>query len=210
MTAEFDQLVDLTGVSPEDRARMQKVHELLVAAGPPTDLPAGLDRTPPEVVESGGSSGGATVIAFPRRRRAAAAILVAAAVAALCFGGGYVLANQARSSNTIDVVRTVPLQGEANSFASLKVGAADSDGNWPVQLTVKGLPPLSGASAHYILMVSQGGKPTWVCGMFKVGSSGTTTVTFSVPYRINGSTKWAVTKMTPGTQFPGHVVMTTS
>jgi hypothetical protein len=35
-------------------------------------------------------------------------------------------------------------------------------------------------------------------------------VTFSVPYRITGQTKWAVTEMTHGLKFPGHVVMTTS
>ena len=102
------------------------------------------------------------------------------------------------------------LSGEQNSLASLRVGAADRNGNWPVQLTVTGLPPLHGADSHYLLMLTQDGKPTWVCGMFKVGENGATTVTFSVPYRITGQTKWAVTEMTKGTQFPGQVVMTTS
>ena len=183
---------------------MLRVHELLVAAGPPAELPTDLARVPSDV-------GGAKVIAFPRRRRTAAAILVAAAVAVACFSGGYVLANQAHHSSTaIHAVRVVGLSGEQNSLASLRVGAADSNGNWPVQLTVSGLPQLHGADSHYLLMLTQNGKPTWVCGMFKVGEDGATTVTFSVPYRITGQTKWAVTEMTKGTQFPGHVVMTTS
>ena len=203
MTADFDDLVDLTGVSPEDRARMQRVHELLVAAGPPADLPSGLRQAPADV-------GGAKVVAFPRRRRTAAAILIAAAVAVACFSGGYVLANQAHHGNSLRAIRVVGLSGEQNSLASLTVGAADANGNWPMKLTVKGLPPLKAKASHYILMLTRGGKPIWVCGMFKVGAHGTTTVSFSVPYRITSRTTWAVTKMTNGARFPGHVVMTTS
>ena len=207
MTADFDQMVDLTGVSPEDRARMLRMHELLVAAGPPVDLPSQLAA--PLDVTSPADGGGAEVIAFPRRRRTAAAISIAAAVAVACFSGGYLLANQAHHGS-LHAVRVVGLSGEQNSLASLKVGAADSNGNWPVQLTVRGLPPLRGTDSHYLLMLTHNGKPTWVCGMFKVGNDGATTVAFSVPYRITGQTKWAVTKMTDGTKFPGHVVMTTS
>ena len=203
MTADFDDIVDLAGVSPEDRSRMLRVHELLVAAGPPADLPSALTEAPSGVDE-------AKVIAFPRRRRTAAAILIAAAVAVACFSGGYVLANQAHHGTSLHAIRVVGLSGEQNSLASLRVGAADANGNWPVQLTVKGLPQLHGTDSHYLLMLTQNGKPTWVCGMFKVGSDGATTVSFSVPYRITGQTKWAVTEMTKGTRFPGHVVMTTS
>jgi hypothetical protein len=203
VTADFDQMVDLVGVSPEDRSRMLRIHELLLSAGPPAELPSELADAPSDV-------DGAEVIAFPRRRRTAAAILIAAAVAVACFSGGYVLANQAHSPGTLHAVRVVGMTGEQNSLASLRVGAADANGNWPVQLTVQGLPPLHGADSHYILMLTQNGKPTWVCGMFKVGADGATTVSFSVPYRITGHTKWAVTEMTKGTQFPGHVVMTTS
>ena len=203
MTADFDQMVDLTGVSPEDRARMLRVHELLVSAGPPVELPSELEDAPSDV-------GGAEVIAFPRRRRTAAAISIAAAVAVACFSGGYILANQAHHNSSLHAVRVVGLSGEQNSLASLRVGAADANGNWPVQLTVQGLPPLHGTDSHYLLMLTHNGKPTWVCGMFKVGKDGATTVTFSVPYRITGQTKWAVTEMTDGLKFPGHVVMTTS
>jgi len=203
VTADFEQMVDLTGVSPEDRARMQRMHELLISAGPPADLPSELADAPSDV-------GGAQVIAFPRRRRTAAAISIAAAVAVACFTGGYVIANQAHHSSSLHAIRVVGLSGEQNSLASLRVGAADANGNWPVQLTVQGLPPLHGTDSHYLLMLTQNGKPTWVCGMFKVGKDGATTVTFSVPYRITGQTKWAVTEMTDGLKFPGHVVMTTS
>ena len=41
----FDEIVD-----PDDpeRARLEAVHELLVAAGPPPELPPALEHAPPE------------------------------------------------------------------------------------------------------------------------------------------------------------------
>jgi hypothetical protein len=213
MTTDFDQLVDLTDVGPEDRRRLRRVHEMLVAAGPPAELPTALS-SPPAEVQRNEVGRPANVVAFPRRRRAAAALLIAASISGACFGGGYLLANQTHRG-ALHVVQTVPMQGatagaEQNSFASLRVGSADSNGNWPVQLTVTGLKPLTSPEAHYILMLSKGSKPTWVCGMFKVAASGSTTVTFNVPYRITRDTTWVVTEMAPGIRFPGHVVMTTS
>ena len=60
-------------------------------------------------------------------------------------------------------------------------------------------------------MVLQGkGKRPIFCGSFEVSGSGPTTVTFNVAYKIDGQTKWVVTKMAPGMKYPGHVVMTTS
>ena len=77
---------------------------MLVAAGPPADLPARLD-TPPAELDGG------QVVAFPsHRRRPLVVALLAATVAAACFGGGYVLANQAHST-TIHAVRVVSLSG---------------------------------------------------------------------------------------------------
>lgn len=233
MTADFDQLVDLTGLGPEERDRLLRVHELLVAAGPPAELPAGLDHPPTDVetrrlsiaaapsaaiptaaTPTGPAAGGApsSVIPFPVRRRAGAALLIAATVAAACFGGGYLLANQTHSS-ALHAVRVVQLQGSqgpVNSQAALRVGSADSSGNWPIQLTVTGLPPLPNERSRYYLMVWQDGKPVALCGTFEVGASGSTTVTFNVAYKITKSTRWVVTRMAPGLQYPGHVVMTTS
>ena len=206
MTADFDQLVDLAGLSPAERARLLRVHELLVAAGPPTELPSALAQ-PPEQPEA------AAVVPLPAqpRRRPVATFLIAAAVAAACFGGGYVLANQAHQTTAIHVVRIVPMQGvgQQDSFASLKVGSSDANGNWPIQLTVAGLPALRQKERYY-LMVWQNGRPVAFCGTFEVADRGSTTVTFSVAYRITKSTRWVVTRMTPGVRPPGHVVMTTT
>lgn len=200
MSPEFDDLVDATGLEPEELRSLRRVHDLLVEAGPPADLPEALHRPP--------AHRRATVLAFPARpRRAAFAALAAAAVAA-AFAGGYLIADQTHHS-TIDAVRVVPMTGEQNSFASLRVGSADAEGNWPLELTATGLPKLSG-DAYYVLMVWRNGKPVAFCGTFEVARAGTTTLRFSVPYRINDNTKWVVTRFVPGTAFPGHVVMTTA
>ena len=129
------------------------MHELLVAAGPPAELPSALAR-PPEQPDD------AEVVPLSEhRRRPLATFLIAAAVAAACFGGGYVLANQAHQTSAIHVVRIVPMQGvgQQNSFASLRVGSSDANGNWPIQLTVAGLPALQQKERYY-LMVWQNGK----------------------------------------------------
>jgi hypothetical protein len=203
VTANFDQLVDLAGLGPQDQARLLRVHDLLVAAGPPAELPSALSAPPAEL----NAPPGAEVIPLAPRR-IGAAILIAATVAAACFGGGYVLANQTHSS-AVHVFRVVQLQGEQNSEAALRVGSADGNGNWPIQLTVNGLKPLSSAERYY-LMVWQSGRPVALCGGFEVGGRGPTTVSFNVAYKITKSTRWVVTKMAPGFKYPGHVVMTTS
>jgi hypothetical protein len=203
VTPDFDELFDLDDLGSLDRERLRRVHDLLVAAGPPEELPAKLTAPPVDV----GSA--ATVTRLPsRRRRTGMAVLIAAVVAGACFAGGYVLANQAHRSS-IHVVEVVPLMGQQDSFASLRIGSADHSGNWPIELSETGLPPLQSNGA-YVLMVSQNGKPARPCGTFEVNAHGTTTVTFSVPYKITKSTRWSVTEIAPGTTFPGHVVMTTS
>jgi hypothetical protein len=209
VTADFDQLVDLSGLGPEEQARLQRVHEMLVAAGPPADLPAALSR-PPEDVPAGADESNVIPLA-PRRRRAGAALLLAATVAAACFGGGYLLANQTHggSPRTVRIAELQGQQGQQFSQAALRVGSADGNGNWPVQLTVSGLKPLPNKSRYY-LMVWDKGKPVAFCGTFEVGPQGSTTVNFNVAYKITDSTRWVVTEMAPGMKYPGHVVMTTT
>jgi hypothetical protein len=208
VTPDFEHMVDLTGLSPDETARLRNVHDLLVAAGPPAELPADLGSAPAPAKTEGAE---VVSLASHRRRRTAIGGLIAAAVAAACFGGGYLIANQANPS-AIHVVRVVSMQGngaQQNSEASLSVGSADGNGNWPLRLTVNGLSPLPGDSRYY-LMVWQDGKPAGFCGTFEVSKDGPTTVTFNVAYKITKSTKWVVTRIAPGVKFPGHVVMTTA
>lgn len=209
MNRVFDQLVDLEGLAPADEQRLRRVHEMLLIAGPPPELTASLLTPPDEPAVSGRNN----VIAFPafRRRPGAVALVLAATIAAACFGGGFLIANQAHHSS-LDATRVVELQGKGteNSLASLRVGSVDQNGNLPMELTVNGLPKLKDPKAYYILMlVDEQGKLGSACGTFKV-DDGPTSVRFSVPYKITPSTRWVVTAVTPGVHWPGHVVMTTS
>lgn len=204
MTRELDRLIDLEGLSPFQRQRLEAVHSLLQQVGPPDELPVGLMEPP------AGQLGGAEVIAL-RRRRPAGVLLVAASIAAVCFGCGYVIADAAHPG-TVRAVEEISLQGvQHDSFAALRVGAADADGNQPVQLTVRGLPPLPGTHLRYALVASQGRRPSTVIGMFRVGPQGATTVTFSVPFAITAGMHFAVSEISVGgQQQPGHVVMSDS
>ncbi len=206
MAGKFEDLVDLTGLSDEDETKLRRVHAMLVAAGPPTDLPVELSK--PVAV------GGAKVVSLDEhrsRRRPVAALLVAATVAVACFGGGYVLATQASGKSAINVVRVVPMQGvQQNSLASLSVGSSDQNGNWPLQLTVSGLPKLKGDARYYLVVKQGNGQRGVLCGSFEVAPHGSTTVTFNVAYKITPSTHWIITRMAPGVKYPGQLVMQTA
>lgn len=198
MTRELDQLVDLEGLDARALERLRGVHELLLEAGPPPELTPALSDAPHDNV---------VPLAGRRTRRLLVGLASAAAVAAIAFGGGFLLGHGADS--TLHAVKVVDMQGEQNSLASIKIGREDADGNWPIEFSVSGLPRLVNSHAYYILMLEQNGKPRFPCGWFRV-ENGTTTVRFTVPYKITKSSRWVVTSMAPGAQFPGHVVMTTA
>jgi hypothetical protein len=206
MTPGFDDLVDGDDLSPDERRRLEAVHEMLVAAGPPPDLPAAL-REPPTPVELD-----ANVVPIPSRqpqRRRVAWALVAAAVALslACLGGGYALGDHFGSSST-EVVRVVPMTG-SGARASVSLESVQRGGNWPMQLTVTGLPKQSDRG-YYELFVWRDGKPGYPCVGFKM-AHGTTTVRFTVPYELTADTELVVTAIEPGkVHWPGKVVMRTA
>ncbi len=142
MSRELGDLIELAGLGPDEQSRLRRVHELLVAAGPPAELPRALLPSRPELRAR-------QRVRRPRSCRSppgggGAPLLAAAAVAAACFGSGYLIADQTHRA-AVSVVQVVSLQGssERDSFASLSVGSADPGGNLPLQLTVSGLPALS-------------------------------------------------------------------
>ena len=91
--------------------------------------------------------------------------------------------------------------------ASLKVGAPDSGGNWPVAFKVSGLPAQKAKYAYYEIFVLRHGKPGYPCAGFRVHGA-STKVTFTVPYEVTGSTQWVVTAVNRANHWPGRVVMT--
>jgi len=193
MTRDFNDWVDVEGLTPAERTRLERVHELLVAAGPPPDLTAAIERPP------------AHVIPFPlwRRRPVVAAIAAAVAIAGAAFGGGFLVGD---ADNGMKVAQVMSLHGQPSQLASLEIGEPDQVGNSPMILTVTGLPTL-GDHAYYELFTWRHGKPSYPCGGFRM-VNGTTSVHLTVPYELKPGTKLVVTVVERGkTEWPGRVVM---
>jgi hypothetical protein len=192
MTRSFSEWVDVEGLTAAERARLERVHDLLVAAGPPPELPRDLERPPAQVIQ------------FPLWRRRPALISFAAAVtlAAATFVGGFFLGKD----NGMHVTQVVALKGASqNELASLKVGPADQVGNNPMILTVSGLPKL--AHGYYELFTMRHGKPGFPCTGFKMNGD-STTVHFTVPYVLEPGTQLVITRVQRGVHaWPGEPVM---
>jgi hypothetical protein len=200
--SDFDELVDRDGLSPEEEARLRHVHDLLVQAGPPADLP-------PALVDPPTAPADAEIVQFPHlpRRRATMAIVAAAAVALLAFGGGYLTGHAKTKPVAFATQRVVPMHG-GDALALIRLGKSDKAGNWPMLLEVNNLPTQSAPGAYYELWLTRGGKPVASCGSFRVNER-TTTVHLSVPYALRGFTGWVVTRQDAGHHEPGPVVLTT-
>jgi hypothetical protein len=200
--SDFREIVDTEGLGPEEEARLRRVHDLLVQAGPPPDLPPSLERTP-EAAE-------AEIVQFPLmpRRRWAVAALVAAALAAIAFGGGYALGHSKGGAEGFAVSHVVPMHGPHGAQGVVRVSYRDSVGNWPMEIEVNGLPKQPNRGATYQLWLTRGHKPRELCGTFRV-SGDPTTVRFSVPYELRGVDGWVVTAQPPNAHAPGPVVLTT-
>lgn len=198
---EFEDIVETEGLEPEEELRLRRVHDLLLQAGPPPDLPAGLEQPadphraqPPEVP-----------ILFRRRRMVGALALLAAVLAA--FGGGYLFGHSHAKPEAFVSHRDVPMHGTAGRFAVIHLGPADSVGNWPMLVDVSGLPQQASRGAYYELWLTKHGKPVVPCGSFRVHGQ-TTSVRLSVPYSLRGYDGWVVTAQ-PNDKTIGPVVLTT-
>jgi hypothetical protein len=171
---DFDELVgpEVTG---EERAQMRRAHDLLVAAGPPAELPDALDA--PHV--------------RPLTRRRVAAIALAAALATSAFAGGWALRG---GDESFEVRAEVPMRATAHAegaSALIKLGNADELGNWPMEIVVRGLKPLP-EGGYYELMLTKKGQPIATCGSFKVRATGETVVRLGASYELSDFDGWVV------------------
>ncbi len=175
---DFDALVG-DDLEPTERARLLRVHEMLLEAGPPPELTPQLSapQAPPR----------ANVIALPRRRRGAV-LLIAATFVLAVFGAGW-LSGAHRNTH---VVKTIAMIGPAGAHASLAVLRADSAGNWPMVMKISGLAALP-AGQTYALWLTKHGKLEASCGTFTVGE-GTTTVNLNAPYKLKEYDGWIVVR----------------
>ena len=195
---DFRELVG-DDLAPEERTRLERVHELLVAAGPPPELPPALAEPPSETPT-------ASIVGLPRRR-AGAMLALAAAIALIAFLGGFVAGKHGVGNND-NVIQSVAMHGTGiaqNASAKIDIEAVDSSGNWPLRVVVRGLKQLPKGS-YYEMFLTNHGKPLAACGIFTV-SGDTSTVHLSMPPTLKGYDGWIVTREAPGN--PHQVVLTT-
>ncbi|HTS73167.1 MAG TPA: anti-sigma factor [Gaiellaceae bacterium] len=195
MTPDFRELVG-DDLPEEERARLEHVHDLLVAAGPPPELPPGIAELESEPEN---------VVALPRRR-AGALLAIAAAIALVAVVGGYVAGR--RGNDRFSTVKSVPMHGTAiaqTASATIDLGDVDQSGNWPLRVEVRNLPKLP-RGAYYEMYLTKHGKPVATCGTFV--TSGTTTVRLNAPYSLRRYDGWVVTRNLPGSH-RNPVVLTT-
>ncbi len=172
MTDRFDELVGEIE-DPEERARLLRVHELLLS----------VDAPPDAVVRP--------LRPRPRRHPGRLALLAAAlaAAAALGYAGG-------SRDDGPSVVREIAMHGvgaERDSTATIEVLEQDAAGNWPMVVLLRGLEPSTDRDDAYELWLTRDGELADSCGVFTV-HEGLTTVTLSVPFALKRYDGWVVTR----------------
>ena len=181
MTDRFDELMEGV-VDPDERARLRRVHELLLSVDAPPELSPSLEQAPLP----------APVPLVPRRRRGALALL-AAALAVAAFGAGWL--GGARSDD-VAPEREIVMSGvgeSRGSFATIELLHQDASGNWPMRVLLRGLEPSKDRSDSYELWLTKDGRLADSCGRFTV-HPGLTTVTLSIPYGLRQYDGWVVTR----------------
>jgi hypothetical protein len=163
---DFDELVG-NDLDASERERLERVHELLVAAGPPPDLFA---VRPIEL--------------RPRRRRGAV-LAVAAALAVAAFALGAAL-----DRPSVDFVVTMDGVGQlSGASVSLTVFELDSAGNWPMEVEARGLEP---RGRPYEVWLTRNGELAALCGSFLTDDQGRAVVPMNAPYRFADFDGWVV------------------
>jgi hypothetical protein len=193
---EFEEIVG-ADVEAAERARLARVHSLLLQVGPPAELTPELEAGP---------TLGMTLARRPVTVRRRVMLLAAAvAIVALVFVGGYIAGNGGGTASA-EVLKLTGTPAAPHALASLQIEHVDAGGNWPMRLSVTGLPRLS-AHSYYEVFLVRDGKPFAPCGSFKVAAGSATTVRLNAPYRLRHSDTWVVTRQSPGSHEPGDVVL---
>ena len=196
---DFDELIG-PDVEQGERARLRAVHDLLVQAGPPAELSPELEAGP------------TLALTMQRRQRRGGrkVLLLAAALAlvAMAFLAGYIAGNGKgdglSSGTTMSLVGTKAAPG---ALASLRIQPADAAGNWPMKISVTGLPKLP-PHGYYTVYLVRNGKPFAPCGYFVIsGPDRGTSVWLNAPYKLQPRDTWVVTKQLPGHHEAGPVVL---
>jgi hypothetical protein len=193
----FDELAGGDDLNPEEAARLERVHDLLVTAGPPPELPPHLREPQPEQRRD-------NVYGLPRRRTGAL-LGIAAALALTAFLGGFVYGTR-HAPFAEDF--SVQMRGAGTASAVIHVGKVDSAGNWPLKVDVDNLPALP-KGQYYEMFLSRGAdRRAASCGTFRVSGS-KDGIRLNAPYRLDKFNGWIVTRERPGSA-KHAVVLTTA
>jgi hypothetical protein len=172
---DFHELIG-NDLEPAERERLERVHDMLIAAGPPPELPQELADPPrPE--------GKLVELA---RRRLRTGLVLAAAIVIAAFAVGYLLGarGEESTSGSFPAVKTAVLGKSASRLAVVRIGDVDENGNRPMVVTADGLDRLSGGD-YYTLFMTRNGKPIVTCGTFNVRDDGVTTVRLTSAYNLD-------------------------
>jgi Anti-sigma-K factor rskA len=175
---DFDDLVG-PEVNDAERARLRRVHDLLVDVGPPPELS--------QTSAPGIGAAPVTSLRQPSRRRRVALALAAALGVVAIFTLGLVVA----SGDDPAADRVVAMTGPSGATASLEIFAVDSAGNWPMLIDVTGLPPAADGRL-YQLWLTKDGTPEALCGSFHTDDDGRAVVPMNAPWRLSDFDGWVV------------------
>lgn len=176
---DFDDLVG-TDLDASERERLLRVHDLLVAAGPPPELQLREDVRSTQAP-----------VRLSSRRRRGALLALAAALGVVVFAVGVLVGDSGDRPGTFAVVTMTGTAYTTGVRASLTIFDVDEAGNWPMELDVDGLAPSTGGRP-YELWLTKGGKLAAQCGSFLAEADGTTTVPLNAPYKLKEFDGWVV------------------
>jgi hypothetical protein len=187
---DFDDLFTDNDASAEELSELRHVHELLLSASPP---PPPLRRRLRRVPRVPGPARWRT----NRRGRLIVALTAAAATTA-AFAVGYDLGQGGGGGFEQVFTRTMRgLSPVANASATIAVGKREQGGNWPLRMTVRGLPRLPRRD-WYQLYLTRHGKPDVLCGAFQATGGHITHVQLNAPSDLDEYSGWIVTAHIPG------------
>jgi len=198
----YDELME--GASPDEEARLRRMHELLVAAGPPPELPPSLEKAP--VIRRERERVRRPALTTLPRRRLGAVLVAAAGIAAAAFFVGY-LAGNVGSSGAPPVTNIAMRPTAAAPQTAAAIIALEKTGgetNVPMTLTVSGLKKLPKGGYYELWLTREGtsgGKTTQKlivsCGTF-LQSSDRVEVKMNAPYTLDSQPGWVITRHVRG------------
>jgi hypothetical protein len=186
-------LNDIIGeTSPEERKRLQRVHDLLLEAGPPPELPPALAQAPVPTEPPRQRD----EYRWLPQRRAGRMLTLAVGLAVVALAIGYAIGRHGTSFQASFTEAMHGTKFAPSATGVLDVGKLDAAGNWPLQLKTTGLRTLP-KGGYYELWLTKAGRRKASCGTFRV-QPGQTTVRLNAPYDFRQYRGWIVVRRLPG------------